>query len=137
MKVPPIPQKVLVDSDAFISLRFSDQSTHLQARKILRKLQKDKVQLYCLNLCLYETATVISRKYSQQKAVDFFNDLKVSSPTIINMSPELETLTWNIFVQQTKKCTSFIDCANLSALSYYNIDKIFSFDQFYPQSVRL
>lgn len=137
MKVPHTPQKVLVDSDAFVSIRFSDQSTHLQAIKLLHKLQKNHVQLFCLNLCLYETATVISRKYSQEKAIDFFTDLKVSSPNIIHLSSEIEVLAWNTFIQQTKKGTSFIDCANLAALNYYRLDKIFSFDQFYPKKVRL
>ena len=101
MKVPKV-QKILIDSDAIISIRFSDQSTHLQAIKMLHRLQKHKAQLYCLNL-----------------------------------DAILEQLTWDLFLKQSKKGTSFIDCANLTALSYYNFDKIFSFDQFYPKTLRL
>lgn len=137
MKVPHTPQKILVDSDAFISIRFLDQSTHAEALKIFHKLQKQKAELYCLNLCIYETATVISHKYSQEKAIDFFNDLKITSPIVLNLDPVLEQRTWELFLSQTKKGTSFIDCANMTALSYYNFDKIFSFDQFYPKSIRL
>ena len=135
--VLPIPQKILVDSDAFISIRFLDQSTHSLALKLFHKLQKQKAELYCINLCLYETATVISRKYSQEHATNFYNDLKITSPTILNLDSTLEQQSWDLFLKQTKKGTSFIDCANLSALSYYNFDKIFSFDQFYPKQFRL
>lgn len=130
-------QKVLVDSDAMIAIRFVDQSTHLRAVQILRKLKKQNAQIYCLNLCLQETATVISRKYSQEKAIEFKKDLKKSFLNIIELDQTLEQSAWDIFVKQTKKCTSFIDCANLAALQFLKFDKIFSFDQFYPKEMLL
>ena len=130
--------KIILDSDFLISLRHPDQSTHLEAKKIFKKIKKqfDPI-LFCLNLCIQETATVISHKYSQKQAVDFYKSTLTNSPNIINLDPKLESLTWKIFLKQTKKNISFIDCANLVAIKHYNLDKIFSFDKFYPKTLRL
>ena len=49
---------------------------------------------------------------------------------------ELDREAWKILKGQTKKGTFFIDCANLAALELYKLDKIASFDTFYPKLLR-
>lgn len=129
--------KILYDSDALISLKVIGQPNHIKAKRILRSLKKEPIELFCLNLCLQETATVFSKKYDQSVAKDFYYQIEKNPPIIIDLDNKLEKLAWQIFLQQTKKGTSFIDCANLAAIRLYNLDKIFSFDKFYPKELRL
>lgn len=129
--------KILLDSDAIIALNFSDQSTHLVAKRIFKKYQHLEADFYTLNVCVQESVTVASKKYSQQEAATLYHNLIQNSQNILHVDIDLELQSWNLFLKQTKKGTSFIDCANLAALSHYNFDKIFSFDQFYPKSIRL
>jgi len=130
--------KILLDADAILATIFEDQSTHKTAIKILTEISNRQTdQLYILNITLQETATVISKKYNQAEAKKFYLTLLKDPPIILKVDDILEQKSWEIFLEQTKKGTSFIDCANLSALSYYNFDKIFSFDEFYPKTLRL
>lgn len=129
--------KILLDSDAIIALNFSDQSTHQLATKIFKKHQLNDDMFYTINLCVQESVTVVSKRYSQNEAKLLYKNLIQNSQNILQLDPTLESNTWELFLKQTKKGTSFIDCVNISALSYFNFDKIFSFDQFYPKSIRL
>jgi hypothetical protein len=47
---------------------------------------------------------------------------------------KLETKAWYIFKQQTKKGTSFIDCANIAIYKHFKMDAIFSFDKIYKRN---
>lgn len=130
--------KILFDSDFLIALRFPDQSNFLHSKQILKRYKsKYQIEVFCLNLCLYETATVISKKYGQRESKEFYQQTYENLPTIINIDSTLEKITWQIFLSQIKKNISFIDCANLAAVKLYNLDKIFSYDKFYPKELRL
>ena len=48
---------------------------------------------------------------------------------------DLETMTWKIFKRQTKKGTSFVDCANMAVIEKYKLDGIITFDEFYPKEM--
>lgn len=129
--------KILFDSDVLIALRFADQSTHGQAKEIFKKISKRSNSFYCLNLCFQEVATVISHKYSQAQAKSFYHEIQKNPPNVIFLDKNIEAKAWKMFFQQKKKKTSFVDCANLVCVKLYKLDKIFSFDKFYPKTLRL
>lgn len=131
--------KVITDSDLLISLWYKDQPTHKKAKLIYSKVHKQKnSSIYLLNINLQESATVISKKYSQVEAVRFIkeinNTINQKLITFIKLNEKIESLAWHIFNQQTKKNISFIDCAVLATFQIYKFDKILSFDDFYPPS---
>ena len=42
----------------------------------------------------------------------------------IKLEEKLERLAWKIFSKQTKKGTSFVDCANLAMMEMYKLDGV-------------
>ena len=42
----------------------------------------------------------------------------------IKLEEKLERLAWKIFLKQTKKGTSFVDCANLAMMEMYKLDGV-------------
>ena len=125
--------KVLIDSDALFALYFIDDTNHLKAKKILEAFSKEKDELFVANLVLQESATVISRKIGQKQALDFLKKFEKTNTREILVDRKLTAKIWRIFKKQTKKGTSFIDCANWVIAQELKIDKIFSFDKFYQQ----
>jgi predicted nucleic acid-binding protein len=124
--------KVLINSDALFALYFIDDTNHLRAKKILGAFSI-KDELFVANLVLQESVTVISRKIGQKQALDFLKKFKKTNTREIFVDRKLTAKVWRIFKKQTKKSTSFIDCANLVIAQELKIDKIFSFDKFYSK----
>lgn len=122
--------KILIDSDALFALYFIDDTNHLKAKKILGTFSK-KDELFVTNLVLQESVTVISRKIGQKQALDFLKKFEKTNTREIFVDRTFTAKVWRIFKKQTKKATSFIDCANLAIAQELKIDKIFSFDKFY------
>lgn len=122
--------RILIDSDALFALYFIDDANHQKAKKILEPFSKED-ELFVANLVLQESATVISRKIGQNQALDFLKKFEKTNAREIFLDRRLTAKTWQIFKEQTKKGTSFIDCANLAIAKELKMDKIFSFDKFY------
>ena len=127
--------KYLLDSDFLFGLAVENDPHHKTSKRLYSNFKRGNVELLVLNLVVQETATVISKKRSQEESIkflDLFRDLPVQ---LILLDLELEKNSWKIFEKQTKKGTSFIDCANLATLEKYKLDGILSFDEFYPKEV--
>lgn len=130
--------KVLVDSDFLFALFVGHDPHHKIATQQFRKFRKEGAQLSVLNIVIQEAATVISHKVDQHTSVDFFNKIqKIKELQRLVVDEKLEERAWEVFLKQTKKGTSFVDCANLAAARSYGIDKIATFDRFYPKELLL
>ncbi|MBP7859745.1 type II toxin-antitoxin system VapC family toxin [Patescibacteria group bacterium] len=124
--------KYLVDSDFLISFSSDLDSTHQKSVEIYKKI-KDGSKLVALNLVFQESTTVVSKKFGMQKAKIFYEMINKFINTRIIMNEDVEKEAWKMFLQQSKKGTSFIDCANLAAYKKYKLDGILSFDEFYSK----
>ncbi len=80
---------------------------------------------------LYETATVLSHKTTHQQAVRVIQALLATDYNPVFIDEIMAKKAFNLFFSQTKKRTSFVDCANAVVMKELKIDKIFSFDEFY------
>jgi predicted nucleic acid-binding protein len=128
--------KMLFDSDFLFGLFVAHDPHHSVATKQFRELQKKKVQLFVLTLVIQETATVISHKVDQKASLDFLRRMRIIADiNRILIDEELENAAWKIFETQTKKGTSFVDCANLAVIEKFRLDGILSFDKFYPKKL--
>lgn len=125
--------KLLLDSDFLIALYKPDDSNHSDSKKIFKKIASD--ELYASNLVFQESTTVISKKMGMNDAKNFFSGITSLIRNKIELDPFLEEESWKLFLKQTKKGTSFIDCANLKTLEEYKLDKIISFDGFYSKDI--
>lgn len=71
------------------------------------------------------------KQVGQQESITLLDNLKEHNLIKIHVNEELEDAGWSIFLSQTKKGTSFVDCANLAVIEKYKFDGILSFDGFY------
>ena len=128
--------KYLVDSDFLISFASDEDSNHLRSLNIYKNLKKD-TELLALNLVFQESTTVISKRFGMNQAKIFYVMVNKFINTRILLDEILEKEIWKIFLNQTKKGASFIDCANLAVYQKFKLDGILSFDDFYPKEVRI
>jgi predicted nucleic acid-binding protein len=124
-------KKVLVDSDFWFGLVVSGDSHHEACKKIFRDVVNEKISIYSLRLVVYETATILSYKIDQKRSLMFLGKFRALPVILIDVDADMERRAWDIFGKQTKKGTSFVDCANVAAAEKYHFDRILSFDRFY------
>ena len=124
-----LTNKILIDADGVIAILKKDDSNHEKSLKIDLKIRDYKK--YITNLVFAEVANVLSIKEGQNFAKQSIKDLYSSEVEIIFIDEYLFQKTVEVFAKQSKKGTSFVDCANLVVMQKHSIAKIFSFDSFY------
>lgn len=127
--------KKLIDSDFLVGLFREDDVHHEKTLVALEKEMEDKSGLYVVNLVLFETATVLAHRVDMDAVRLFYEKLPKLNLKIISFDEKLENMSWGIFLKQTKKGCSFVDCANLAVMGKYNLDEILSFDKFYSGKI--
>lgn len=127
--------KLLVDSDFLVALYKPDDSNNKKSKKIFKKIER--FELYAINIVFQESTTVISKRMGMTHARKFFDSINRLINTKIDVDSYLEEESWKIFLKQTKKGTSFVDCANLAVIQRYKLDGILSFDDFYPDELKI
>lgn len=128
---------VLVDSDAFVGRFFLKDPHHQRALSLFDHLQRDNCPLATTNLVLGEAATVLSHRDGQVLARQFLDLIAASQIPVIHVDEQLERAGHAIFRSQTKRGTSWVDCANVAVLRQFHIARIFSFDQVYTRDFHL
>ncbi|MFW5720198.1 MAG: PIN domain-containing protein [Candidatus Dojkabacteria bacterium] len=127
-------ESILLDSDFILSMMIEVDSNHERAVSLAK--QYNSVKYSMLKVVKYEAVTVMSRKFSQEMAVQLVQRLDESEIQLLDIDLKDEREVWSIFTSYVKKNISFIDCANLyfaQKLEY----KIASFDVFYPEEYLL
>ena len=126
---------VLIDSDAFIAFIKENDSNHNKAKKIFKQLERKNINFITSNYVFAETVTVISQRIGHKTALEFIENVRSSKSLIATrwVDEHLEEMAINIFKSQISKNVSFVDCANMALMNYYNLSAIFSFDAIYKK----
>ncbi len=127
--------KLLVDSDCLVGALKEGDPHQKKATQLLKSHSGKGDTLYVLNIVLQETATVLSHRTGMNAVRLFLQTLSSLNLQVIKLDDNLENLAWELFLKQTKKGTSFVDCTNLAAIDYYKLDGILSFDGFYKEKI--
>lgn len=130
------PATIFVDSDAFIAFTKEDDSNHKRAQNIFEKLQDTQITFVTSNFIFAEVATVLSQRVSHKAAVMFIDNMKSSDNIfqIERISEDTEEAATQIFIKQTSKNVSFVDCINIALMKEKHMDGIFSFDSIYKKN---
>lgn len=120
--------KVFVDTNAFVALRDTKDSTHKRAKRILDKLIQRKAWLYTSSDVIGETLTVVSRKLGKPHAREFAREVEKMAEEIF-ISQEMHEKARKLFFKITSKNISFIDCSSAIAIGQAKIGAIFTFDK--------
>jgi predicted nucleic acid-binding protein len=125
--------KILIDSDAFVAQSVVTDSSQERATRQQITIENDNFQQFTTNLVVAETATVLSRRFSQVLAIEFLNKIFRSEVEIIYLGEGDFLKIAEKFKSYTKKNISFVDSANLVVADELHISKIFSFDKIYGE----
>jgi predicted nucleic acid-binding protein len=127
-------KSILVDADAFVALAYEKDSNHQRAKKIKAEIDDLNLGVWTINLVLHEVITVLSHRINQNAAKKFYFNFAKNNPQIIFVNEDLEEKSYQIFLKETKKGTSFTDCANIAVMRALGLDSIFAFDKVYKQN---
>ncbi|EKD57351.1 MAG: hypothetical protein ACD_57C00336G0002 [uncultured bacterium] len=127
--------KLLAGSDYLIALSVTEDSNHKRAIEISNNISGREIS--AMNIVFQESTTVVSKKFGMDNAKAFYRKLNELISNVLFLDSEAERKAWEVFLKQTKKGTSFVDCANLATAEEFGFDKILSFDEFYPKKYLL
>ena len=127
---------IFIDSDAFIAFIKKDDSQHGKALEIFNKLNTQEVVFSTSNYIFAEVVTVLSQRVGREAALAFIKSIHgpESGMDIKWVTPEIEASAVDIFLKQTSKNASFVDCVNMAIVRILPIDAIFSFDGVYKRN---
>lgn len=128
--------KLLIDADFLIGSIFTEDAHHIRSVTLFKELKYRGDIFFILNSVVQEVATVISHKVGMNEVKSFIKEYPSMGFTEIPLSRDVELRAWEVFLTQTKKGCSFVDCANLAVIEKYNLDGVLSFDEFYPKKLR-
>jgi len=121
--------KVFVDTNVFVAIRDTTDTTHIRAIKISEYLHNHKVKWCTSSDIIGETLTVMSKKLGKAICVDWYKDFRNSRIEEIFVDEKLHKEARSAFKQIRSKNTSFIDCSSVVAMKRNKIKYIFSFDE--------
>lgn len=121
--------KVFVDTNVFVAIRDTRDSTHNQAVRLATKLSELKVKLVTSSDILGETLTVLSKKLGKEVCRDWYKDFQQNGPSEIFIDQYLHKEARDLFKRVKSKNISFIDCSSAVAMRRNKIKAIFSFDK--------
>lgn len=130
-------KRFLVDSDFLVGVFREGDANHEKAMGILGRIKGEEIELWMSNLVQQESATVVSHKVGMEAVRQYMKILAGDVQRVVSVDEALEKSAWGIFLKQTKKGCSFVDCANLAVIEKYKLDRILTFDEFYPKGLRL
>lgn len=127
--MPTTSKKVFVDTNVFVALRDTKDSTHHQAIRLSKKFNELGTKLFTSSDVLGETLTVLSKKLGKAVCNDWYKDFQKSGLAEIFIDKYLHQETREFFRRVKSKNISFIDCSSVVAMRRHKIKTIFSFDQ--------
>ena len=127
---------IFVDSDAFVGLTKKDDSNHERARQIFLELQDKPFVFVTSNYVFSEVVTILSQRIDHETAVAYIRSMKSEDCvfTIERVGLGTEEAAIQIFIKQTSKNVSFVDCTNIALIRERHMDGIFSFDDDYKKN---
>lgn len=127
---------IFVDSDAFIALIKKDDTNHKKAKAIFQKVQSLPLNFVTSNYVFSEVATILSQKIDHKTAIKFIHNMKTEDSIFVieRIKSETEEEAVQIFIEQTSKNVSYVDCTNMAFIREERLDGIFSFDDVYKKN---
>ena len=128
-----IPEKVFVDTGAWIARANRRDRHHAQATAIYERLQQQPVKLYTTDYVIDETVTRITYDASHFAAVQFLDSIHDSVEkgdlTLIRIDADRFKKAEELFRQYNTARLAFTDCTSFVICKEYHIFDVFGFDR--------
>lgn len=129
--------RLFLDTSAFIALEDQDDHKHASAIEYRSRLRDGKTpfrSLYTSNYILDETLTLLRRHLGHSAAISFGESIKASKAIKARwITPELDSMAWNIFEKHQDKEFSHTDCTSFALMEREAITTAFTIDKHFTQ----
>lgn len=124
-----VEQEVFVDTGAWLALMITDDTHHIEAKKIYPTLFANYQKLVTTNLVLSETYIALRKTAGHPAAISFLENIQ-ASPRIekIYSTNGLEEEAFIILKKYTDQDFSFVDAVSFCFMRQRKIKKAFAFD---------
>lgn len=122
-------RSALVDSGAALALADPDDKNHTAAAKIQANLIAAHVRLYTTNYLVDETYTLFLARMGYRFAVQFLDEVKAGTVTIVRVKASDEERAEEILRQYQDKRFSYTDAVSFAVMQRLGIEAAFSFDR--------
>lgn len=132
-----MPDKVFVDTAAWIALLNSRDTYHLPARQIMERLRQQKAALTTTEFVLLEVADALSNPPIRSQTVTFVDSLlELQAPAlkIVSISRSLWLEGWSLYKQRPDKEWGLTDCTSFVVMNLEQITQAFTSDHHFEQA---
>lgn len=123
------PRRLVADTSFLVAVHNPDDTHHDAAVAMLQQLDSHPFQMIINPFIFAETVTVLAMR-AHRALASATGELLLTDPQVLALPSEehFSQRTWEIFVQVSKKDTSFADCSIVTALEYTNTHVVLTFD---------
>jgi predicted nucleic acid-binding protein len=131
------PRSALVDSSATLALADRDDKNHGAAVQIHTNLVAARARLYTTNFLIDETYTLILVRMGYRFAVQFLDEVRAGTVTIVRISVADEDLAEHVLRRYQDKRFSYTDATSFAVMERLRIQSAFTFDRNFAEYGRV
>jgi uncharacterized protein len=133
-----MPDKVFVDTAAWIAVLNSRDNYHLPARQVMDQLRQQKAALVTTEFVLLEVADALSNPPIRVQTVNFMDSLlqlpQLPAIQIIPINRSLWLEGWALYKQRMDKEWGLTDCTSFVVMMQEQITQAFTSDRHFEQA---
>ena len=121
--------RVFVDTGAFYALAARDDRHHSEARRVLRRLARERRRMVTSTCVVDEAITLLRYRLGHAPAVRWGEHLaKTSWCEVVEVDHAVRQAAWEIFVRHHGQEFSFTDCTSFALMRSMGLGEVFAFD---------
>ncbi len=124
-------ETILFDSDAFVGYTVGTDDHHSFMVEYVKKMVNPDVLALTTSGVVFETASLLSRRFHHSYAREFLKFLEASQMHIVELTRDDRLAAQQLFTEQLTAHESLIDCVNVIVARKLGIKEMASFDTFY------
>jgi uncharacterized protein len=133
-----MPDKVFVDTAAWLALLNNRDQYHIPARQLMNQLRHETVPLVTTEFVLLEVADAFSSPPIRAQTVGFIDSLlqlpQVPNIRIIPISRSLWLEGWALYKQRADKDWGLTDCTSFVVMMQEQVTHAFTADRHFEQA---
>ena len=123
------PRAVIVDTGAWVALRYKRDQDHARARSLLKRLRAENLGLVTTEWVLAETVTLLKARGAVDHAIALGTAVKDGRlGTVVDSTPERRAHAWPLFERHRRLRASWVDCASFAVMEELGLRQFFGFD---------
>jgi uncharacterized protein len=128
------PNRVFIDTGAFVALRNRAEREHELARETLKQLVEKRAQLYTSNYVFAETYTALLVRLGRSEAIEWGTRFRAGETIeLVRVDEEIEQRAWSILESHTDKEWSYVDATSFALIERERLTAAFAFDRHFAQ----